>query len=135
MTVRLVVRRVRPTPGSQLALFTTWDYHAFVTNRPGDMLEIEADHRRHAVVEQRIAELESAGLAHQRCFRRFSLVGSAAGQRSAKVMAKALRAGFHRIAHRALPGPVGSRDRVTRYRHFSAACSVGKCPRALTARR
>lgn len=35
---RLVVRRVRPTPGSQLALFTTWDYHAFVTNRPGDAL-------------------------------------------------------------------------------------------------
>jgi Transposase DDE domain group 1 len=29
--VRLVVRRVRPTPGSQLALFTAWDYHAFVT--------------------------------------------------------------------------------------------------------
>jgi hypothetical protein len=64
VTVRLVVRRVRPTPGSQLALFTTWDYHAFVTNRPGDVLEIEADHRRHAVVEQRIAELKSAGLAH-----------------------------------------------------------------------
>jgi len=62
--VRLVVRRVRPTPGSQLALFTTWDYHTFVTNRPGDVLEIEADHRRHAVVEQRIAELKSAGLAH-----------------------------------------------------------------------
>ena len=37
ITVRLVVRRVRPTPGSQLALFTTWDYHAFVTNRPGDV--------------------------------------------------------------------------------------------------
>ncbi len=64
ITVRLVVRRVRPTPGSQLALFTTWDYHAFVTNRPGDLTEIEADHRRHAVVEQRIAELKSAGLAH-----------------------------------------------------------------------
>jgi hypothetical protein len=64
MTVRLVVRRVRPTPGSQLALFTTWDYHAFVTNRPGEVLEVEADHRRHAVVEQRIAELKSAGLAH-----------------------------------------------------------------------
>ncbi len=62
--MRLVVRRVRPTPGSQLALFTTWDYHAMVTNRPGDVLEIEADHRRHAVVEQRIAELKSAGLAH-----------------------------------------------------------------------
>jgi len=64
LTVRLIVRRVRPTPGSQLALFTTWDYHAFVTNRPGEFLELEADHRRHAIVEQRIAELKSAGLAH-----------------------------------------------------------------------
>lgn len=63
-TVRLVVRRVRPTPGSQLALFTDWDFHAFVTDRDGDVLDIEADHRRHAVVEQRIAELKSAGLAH-----------------------------------------------------------------------
>jgi hypothetical protein len=62
--VRLIVRRVRPTPGSQLALFTQWDYHAFVTDRDGDVLEIEADHRRHAVVEQSIAELKSAGLAH-----------------------------------------------------------------------
>jgi Transposase DDE domain group 1 len=64
MTVRLIVRRVRPTPGSQLALFTTFDYHAMVTNRAGDMLELEADHRRHAIVEQCIAELKSAGLAH-----------------------------------------------------------------------
>lgn len=64
IAVRLIVRRVRPTPGSQLALFTTWDYHAFVTNRDGDFLELEADHRRHAIVEQRIAELKSAGLAH-----------------------------------------------------------------------
>jgi hypothetical protein len=62
--VRLVVRRVRPTPGSQLALFTAWDYHAMVTDRAGDVLEVEADHRRHAVVEQSIAELKSAGLAH-----------------------------------------------------------------------
>ena len=61
---RPVVRRVRPTPGTQLALFTTWDYHAMVTDRPGDVLEVEADHRRHAVVEQSIAELKSAGLAH-----------------------------------------------------------------------
>jgi hypothetical protein len=62
--VRLVVRRVRPTPGSQLALSTAWDYHAFVTDRPGELVEIEADHRRHAVVEQSIVELKSAGLAH-----------------------------------------------------------------------
>ena len=64
LVVRLVVRRVRPTPGSQLALFTTWDYHAMVTDRPGDVLHLEADHRRHAIVEQSIAELKSAGLAH-----------------------------------------------------------------------
>jgi hypothetical protein len=64
LDVRLVVRRVRPTPGSQLALFTTWDYHAFVTDRAGDLADIEADHRRHAVVEQVIADLKSAGLAH-----------------------------------------------------------------------
>jgi hypothetical protein len=64
MNMRLIVRRVRPTPGSQLALFTTWDYHAFVTDRGGQTLELEADHRRHAVVEQSIAELKSAGLAH-----------------------------------------------------------------------
>ncbi|SUB53115.1 Hydroxyneurosporene synthase (CrtC) [Nocardia brasiliensis] len=34
--------------------------------------------------------------------------------RPSKVMAKALRAGFHRIIRRARPRPVGSRDRVTR---------------------
>ncbi len=62
--VRLVVRRVRPTPGSQLALFTDWDYHAFVTDRDLPLAEVEADHRRHAIVEQTIAELKSAGLKH-----------------------------------------------------------------------
>jgi hypothetical protein len=62
--VRLVVRRVRPTPGSQLALFTAWDYHAFVTDRNLPLAELEADHRRHAVIEQTIAELKSAGLKH-----------------------------------------------------------------------
>ena len=62
--VRLVVRRVRPTPGSQLALFTAWDYHAFVTDRTLPLHDVEADHRRHAIVEQTIAELKSAGLKH-----------------------------------------------------------------------
>lgn len=64
LEVRLVVRRVRPTPGSQLALFTTWSYHAMVTDRAGELVQVEADHRRHATVEQSIAELKSAGLAH-----------------------------------------------------------------------
>jgi len=49
--VRLIVRRVKPTPGSQLALLTLYDYHAFVTDRDGEMLELEADHRRHAEIE------------------------------------------------------------------------------------
>ena len=31
--VRLIVRRVRPTPGSQLALFANYSYHAFITDR------------------------------------------------------------------------------------------------------
>ena len=33
--VRLIVRRVRPTPGSQLALFATYSYHGFITGREG----------------------------------------------------------------------------------------------------
>ena len=34
--VRLIVRRVRPTPGSQLALFANYSYHAMITDREGD---------------------------------------------------------------------------------------------------
>ena len=45
--VRLIVRRVKPTPGSQLALFAKYSYHGFITDRDGELLELEADHRRH----------------------------------------------------------------------------------------
>ena len=41
--VRLIVRRVKPTPGSQLALFATYSYHALITDRDGDTLELDAD--------------------------------------------------------------------------------------------
>ena len=62
---RLIVRRVRPTPGSQLALFTDCDYHPFITDRQGTTLELEADHRRHAEVEPAICDLKhGAGLEH-----------------------------------------------------------------------
>jgi len=57
--VRLIVRRVKPTPGSQLALFSTYDYHAFITDREGETIYLEADHRRHAVVEDVIRRFES----------------------------------------------------------------------------
>ena len=42
---RLVVRRVKLTPGSQLALFVNYSYHGFITDRDGETLELEADHR------------------------------------------------------------------------------------------
>jgi hypothetical protein len=58
MPVRLIVRRVRPTPGSQLALLTLYDYHAFITDRDGEALALEADHRRHAEIENAIRDLK-----------------------------------------------------------------------------
>src|SRR5450759_4762033 len=63
--VRLIVRRVRPTPGSQLAAFVLYDYHAFITDRVGDTLTLEADHRRHAEIENAIRDLKyGVGLNH-----------------------------------------------------------------------
>ena len=64
-SVRLIVRRVKPTPGSQLALFTRYSYHAFITDRAGQTLELEADHRRHAEIENAIRDLKyGVGLNH-----------------------------------------------------------------------
>ena len=58
------MRRVR-NQGDQQQLFATWRYHAFVTNRVGTTLELDADHRRHAVCELAIRDLKAgAGLAH-----------------------------------------------------------------------
>ena len=63
--VRLIIRRVKPTPGSQLALFARYSYHAFITDRDGETLELEADHRRHAEVENAIRDLKyGVGLNH-----------------------------------------------------------------------
>src|SRR5215213_9475403 len=61
---RLIVRRVR-NQGDQAQLFPTWRYHAFVTDRVGTALELDADHRRHAVCELAIRDLKAGtGLAH-----------------------------------------------------------------------
>ncbi len=63
--VRLIVRRVQPTPDSQLALLTDYSYHAFITDRDGDTLDLEADHRRHAEIENAIRDLKyGVGLNH-----------------------------------------------------------------------
>jgi hypothetical protein len=61
---RLVVRRTKlhdPRP----VLFPTYRYHAFITDREGDAVTLDADHRRHAVVELAIRDLkEGSGLEH-----------------------------------------------------------------------
>ena len=63
--VRLIVRRVKPSPGSQLALFATYSYHGCITDREGDTLALEADHRRHAEIENAIRDLKyGVGLNH-----------------------------------------------------------------------
>ena len=63
--VRLIVRRVKPTPGSHLALFAKYSYHGFITDRDGELLELEADHRRHAEIENAIRDLKyGVGLNH-----------------------------------------------------------------------
>ena len=63
--MRRIVRRVKPTPGSQLALFATYSYHGFSTDRDGETLELEADHRRHAETENAIRDLKyGVGLNH-----------------------------------------------------------------------
>ena len=62
---RLIVRRVQPTPGSQLALFAAYSYHGCITDREGETLELEADHRRHAEIENAIRDLKyGVGLNH-----------------------------------------------------------------------
>ena len=63
--VRLIVRRVKPTPGSQLTLFATYSYHGCITDRDGETRELETDHRRHAEIENTIRDLKyGVGLNH-----------------------------------------------------------------------
>lgn len=66
---RLIVRRVKrlnpaSVPAGQDELFTTFRHHAVFTDSPMSMLDAEADHRRHAVIEQVNADLKSGALAH-----------------------------------------------------------------------
>jgi hypothetical protein len=62
---RLVVRRTRPTPGSQLALIAEYSYHAFMTDRDGDPINLDAWHRAHADCENAIRDLKyGVGLNH-----------------------------------------------------------------------
>jgi hypothetical protein len=70
VTARLIVRRVRDQnpdhvqQNAQGELFPVWRHHAVFTDSPLPMLHAEADHRRHAIIEQVIAELKNGPLAH-----------------------------------------------------------------------
>jgi hypothetical protein len=73
VTARLIVRRVRrvnpTTPdqagrGEQGELFAAYRHHAVFTDSPLTMLQAEATHRAHAVIEQVIADLKNGPLAH-----------------------------------------------------------------------
>ena len=56
---------MKPAPGSQLAFFVTYSYHGFITDRDGETLELEANHRRHAEIENAIRDLKyGVGLNH-----------------------------------------------------------------------
>jgi hypothetical protein len=70
VTARLIVRRVRGQNPDHLVandqgeLFPAWRHHAVFTDSPLVMLQAEADHRRHAIIEQVIADLKNGPLAH-----------------------------------------------------------------------
>jgi Transposase DDE domain group 1 len=62
------MRRMRSIPAWATVISSPWPdwrYHAFVTDRTGPSIELDADHRRHAVIELAIRDLKAgAGLRH-----------------------------------------------------------------------
>ena len=64
--MRVLIRRERPHPGAQLSLFEEadgWRYQAVVTNTGvGQLAFLEARHRAHARVEDRIRHAKDSGL-------------------------------------------------------------------------
>jgi hypothetical protein len=70
VTARLIVRRVRDANPDHMSvdaqgeLFRVWRHHAIFTDSPLPMLQAEAGHRRHAIIEQVIADLKNSALAH-----------------------------------------------------------------------
>ena len=123
--VRLIVRRVRPTPGSQLALFANYSYHAFITDREGDVLELEADHRRHAEIENAIRDLKyGVGLNHL-----------PSGRFSANAAWLAVQVIAHNLARWTARIGLGERVATTktlRQRFFSLAGRLTRSARRLT---
>jgi hypothetical protein len=68
ITARLIVRRVKDlnhkAPPGQGELFTSWRYHALFTDSPFEMIQAEAQHPDHAIIEQVFAGCNDGPLAH-----------------------------------------------------------------------
>jgi hypothetical protein len=69
---RLIVRRVKrlnpaTVPAGQAELFAVHRHHAVFTDNPMPLLDAEAAHRGHAIIEQTIADLKNGPLAHLPC--------------------------------------------------------------------
>ena len=123
--VRLIVRRVKPTPGSQLALFATYSYHGFITDRDGDTLELEADHRCHAEIENAIRDLKyGVGLNHLPSGR----FAANAAWLAAQVMAHNLARWTARLGL----GEATATTKTLRRRFFSLAGRLTRSARRLT---
>lgn len=68
ITARLIVRRVKRLDRNQVCgqeeLFAAYRYHAVFTDSPFILVQAEAQHRGHAVIEQVNADLINGPLAH-----------------------------------------------------------------------
>lgn len=69
ITARLIVRRVKrlnpkSVPQGQGQMFSVYRHHAVFTDSPLSMLDAEASHREHAIIEQVIDDLKAGPLAH-----------------------------------------------------------------------
>ncbi|MEO3781620.1 IS1380 family transposase [Micromonospora sp. B11E3] len=68
VTARLIVRRIRRDDPQQIPgqdeLLPTYRYHAVFTDSPFTLIQAEAQHRGHAIIEQVNADLIAGPLAH-----------------------------------------------------------------------
>jgi hypothetical protein len=68
VTARLIVRRIRRDDPAQIPgqeeLLPTYRYHAVFTDTPFTLVQAEAQHRAHAIIEQVNADLIAGPLAH-----------------------------------------------------------------------
>ena len=66
VVTRLVVRRVKDlaVDPDQTELCPAWRYHALITDSTIELVQVEKQHRGHAIIEQLNADLKDSALAH-----------------------------------------------------------------------